>query len=106
VSFTYLHKNCNRFKLVGAQDLKMADVIACFVFLHAGCFVFLHADAIALCFCTQMSLHALCFCTQIASLEAVIGDEERRQAEATQKEQDMQAKLDELQQVCHVYTLA
>jgi len=68
--------------------------------------VFLHADAIALCFCTQMSLHALCFCTQIASLEAVIGDEERRQAEATQKEQDMQAKLDELQQVCHVYTLA
>jgi len=54
----------------------------------------------------QMSLHALCSCTQIASLEAVIGDEERRQAEATQKEQDMQAKLDELQQVCHVYTLA
>uniref|UniRef100_A0A7S3VMZ6 Structural maintenance of chromosomes protein n=1 Tax=Dunaliella tertiolecta TaxID=3047 RepID=A0A7S3VMZ6_DUNTE len=34
--------------------------------------------------------------SEIASLQAVIGDEERRQAEAAEKEQEMQAKLVEL----------
>lgn len=36
---------------------------------------------------------------QIAALQAVISDEERRQTEASQKEQEVQTKLMELQMV-------